>query len=52
LAFDPSFSPIWLPFQGIQQNNHLGYWTNEIACIPGGCGSGVECGMEGACVVK
>jgi hypothetical protein len=49
---DPSFAPIWLPFQDIDQNNHLGYWTSEIACIPGGCGSGAECGGEGSCVVK
>ncbi len=49
---DPSFAPIWLPFQDVTQNNHLGYWTSEIACIPGGCGEGAECGGTGSCVVK
>jgi hypothetical protein len=37
---DPSFAPIWLPFQEVDQNNHLGYWTEKVICsLESGCGN-------------
>ncbi len=36
---DPSWAPVWLPFQAVDQNNHLGYWTELVTCKLGGCGS-------------
>jgi hypothetical protein len=35
---DPSWAPVWLPFQDITQTNHLGYWTEVLTCKQGGCG--------------
>jgi hypothetical protein len=31
-AMDPSFSPIWLPFQNMTTANHLGIWTTKNRC--------------------
>ena len=27
---DPSFAPVWLPFQDVQSSNHIGQWTTKI----------------------
>jgi hypothetical protein len=27
---DPSWAPIWLPFQSVDQSNHLPYWTEVV----------------------
>ncbi|MDX2021370.1 MAG: hypothetical protein SF187_14105 [Deltaproteobacteria bacterium] len=43
---DPSLPPVWLPFQDIGQQNHLGYWTEKVACRKeggAGCGEGEVC---------
>jgi hypothetical protein len=57
---DPSFAPVWLPFQQVDQNNHLGYWTEKVICsLEGGCGGndqlqcvfGQAAGDPGQCTV-
>jgi hypothetical protein len=53
LGTDPSYAPIWLPFQEITQNNHLGYWTEIITCAQStgnGCDTNEQTCMSGACV--
>ncbi|MCS6916054.1 MAG: hypothetical protein RMK29_03805 [Myxococcales bacterium] len=30
---DPSYAPFWLTFQKIDENNHLGTWTQDVACV-------------------
>lgn len=54
---DPSYPPIWLPFQETDQNNHLGYWTEGLGCMESppsdgyaGCGEGAVC-VDGQCIV-
>ena len=51
---DPSFAPIWLPFQEVTQNNHLGYWTEVITCVTGpssaGCDTNEQTCVAGNCV--
>jgi hypothetical protein len=27
---DPSFAPVWLPFQDVQSSNHIGQWATKI----------------------
>lgn len=56
---DPSWAPVWLPFQAVDQNNHLGYWTEVVTCKVGGCGSdelvcklGDSATSGGTCVVQ
>lgn len=29
---DPSSAPVWLPFQQLDQRNHLGLWTERVSC--------------------
>ena len=29
---DPSYAPIWLPYQDTTQDNHIPYWTEVITC--------------------
>jgi hypothetical protein len=29
---DPSSAPVWLPFQQVDQRNHLGLWTERVSC--------------------
>ncbi len=57
---DPSFAPVWLPFQQVDQNNHLGYWTEKVICsLESGCGGnaqlqcvfGAAAGDPGRCTV-
>ena len=50
---DPSFPPIWLPFQNITQTNHLPFWTTAVTCASAGtvadaCGDGQVC-RNGIC---
>ncbi len=44
---DPSSAPIWLPFQGVDQKNHLPYWTEVISCSGGTQGG--QCGDDEKC---
>ncbi len=30
---DPSFAPVWLPFQDTETSNHIGQWTTKV--VPG-----------------
>ncbi len=41
---DPSWAPIWLPFQEVTQSNHLPYWTEAIQCL-----GPADCGQDGVC---
>jgi hypothetical protein len=50
---DPSFAPIWIPYQDTSQRNHLGFWTERVTCrsVGGegrGCGEGETC-YKGQC---
>lgn len=29
-GLDPSFAPVWLPFQDVQASNHIGQWTTKV----------------------
>lgn len=45
---DPSYPPVWLPFQDTRQRNHLGYWTEQVVCsaaqgADSGCAEGETC---------
>jgi WD40-like Beta Propeller Repeat len=31
---DPSFAPVWLPFQDISSSNHIGQWTEKVVTAP------------------
>lgn len=46
---DPSFAPVWLPFQDTAQNNHLGFWTEHVTCD---VDQGSFCGVDENCVGK
>jgi WD40 repeat protein len=47
---DPSWAPVWLPFQEADQTNHLGFWTEVITCQEDEkCGEFAVC-KAGACV--
>jgi hypothetical protein len=53
LSTDPSYAPIWLPFQEVTQNNHLGYWTEIITCARStgsGCDTNEQSCVNGSCV--
>jgi hypothetical protein len=39
---DPSYAPVWLPLQDVNDKNHLGFWTEKI-----GCTTSAECGYDG-----
>ena len=49
---DPSYAPVWLPFQRLTERNHLGYWTEQVPCRSTApqCGTDEEC-VDGACQV-
>jgi hypothetical protein len=52
---DPSTAPVWLPFQRVDQRNHLGLWTERVSCGEGNeqvsvCGPGEIC-IDNACRV-
>lgn len=47
---DPSWAPVWLPFQDVTQNNHLPFWTEALGCKEDvDCGGGATC-QAGTCV--
>jgi len=47
---DPSWAPVWLPFQEPDQNNHLPFWTEALGCREDAeCGAGARC-RDGGCV--
>jgi hypothetical protein len=49
---DPSWAPIWLPFQEVDQNNHLPFWTESLGCTKDSeCGEGAVC-KDSACVPR
>lgn len=43
---DPSFQPVWLPFQEPSTSNHSAIWTTDVACSD----SGASCPAEFMCV--
>jgi len=52
---DPSSAPVWLPFQRVDQRNHLGLWTERVSCGDGNeqvsvCGPGEIC-IDNSCRV-
>jgi WD40-like Beta Propeller Repeat len=50
---DPSYAPIWLPYQETTQDNHIPYWTEVITCQgnvdQAGCNDDEICTPEGTC---
>jgi hypothetical protein len=49
---DPSWAPVWLPFQEVDQNNHLPFWTESLGCTQDAdCGEAAIC-RDGGCVPK
>jgi hypothetical protein len=45
---DPSWAPVWLPFQEPDQNNHLPFWTEALGCTEDAdCGPGATCKNSG-----
>ena len=49
---DPSWAPVWLPFQEVDQNNHLPFWTEALGCVEDKeCGAGATC-RDRACVAN
>jgi hypothetical protein len=46
---DPSSPPVWLPFQSIDQRNHLGLWTERVSCGEGNEQVSV-CGPDELCI--
>jgi hypothetical protein len=49
---DPSWAPVWLPFQEVDQNNHLPFWTETLGCVQDTeCGPGATC-RDRACVAN
>jgi len=47
---DPSWAPVWLPFQEVSQNNHLPFWTEALGCTQNAeCGEGATC-KDRSCV--
>lgn len=44
---DPSWAPIWLPFQETSQTNHLPQWSTAIQCL-----TNSDCGELSTCVQR
>lgn len=43
-ATDPSYAPVWLPFQNPAEKNHSGIWTQVVSCAtPTDCPSDFTC---------
>ncbi|MCS6914609.1 MAG: hypothetical protein RMK29_03300 [Myxococcales bacterium] len=47
LGQDPSFPPVWLPFQRPYESNHMGSWTTGL-----GCNGQDDCPEDYACVAR
>ncbi|HXI59934.1 MAG TPA: hypothetical protein VNO55_27895 [Polyangia bacterium] len=46
---DPSWAPLWLPFQEVDQSNHIPLWTEVIGCLSDAdCGPGSVCSRPAA----
>lgn len=51
-AGDPSFQPIWLPFQEPNTGNHSAIWTTDVVCADSSqCPSEFQC-VSGQCVPR
>jgi hypothetical protein len=51
-GMDPSFQPVWLPFQERNTSNHSAIWTTDVACVlDRDCPSDFMCTMN-ACVPR
>jgi hypothetical protein len=51
-GMDPSYQPVWLPFQDRTTGNHSAIWTTDVACnIDKDCPSEFMCVMN-ACVPR
>jgi hypothetical protein len=49
---DPSYQPIWLPFQEANTGNHSAIWTTDVACVTDkDCPAEFQCSM-GSCVPR
>jgi TolB protein len=49
-AKDPSFQPIWLPFQDSTTGNHSAIWTTDVTCMSNSdCPGEFQC-VSGSCV--
>ena len=47
---DPSYQPVWLPFQDRNTGNHSAIWTTDVACaLPRDCPGEFRC-VSGMCV--
>jgi hypothetical protein len=47
---DPSYQPMWLPFQDRNTGNHSAIWTTDVACaLPRDCPGEFRC-VSGMCV--
>jgi hypothetical protein len=50
MGVDPSYQPVWLPFQDRTTGNHSAIWTTDVACrLDKDCPVEYQC-MMGACV--
>ncbi|HEX3698944.1 MAG TPA: hypothetical protein VH374_26480 [Polyangia bacterium] len=51
---DPSRPPLWLPFQDVEQSNHLASWTERLGCPTTGettgCAEDEVCDKDQYCV--
>lgn len=45
MGTDPSFQPVWLPFQEPNTGNHSAIWTTDVACV-----GDSDCPAEFQCV--
>ena len=44
---DPSWAPVWLPFQNEKEGNHLAYWAEIVSCQENASSS--VCGPDARC---
>lgn len=48
---DPSFAPVWLPYQDIEDSNLTPYWTETLPCAADPSGACAGCTSGEKCVV-
>jgi hypothetical protein len=46
VGVDPSYAPVWLPFQNVSQHNYATSWAETVGC---GVGKTVGCGDSEVC---
>jgi hypothetical protein len=51
-AADPSYSPIWLPYQGTTEQNLAPYWTEKLPCQADPDGGCVGCADGESCITN